>query len=363
MPADADGGIDQSGAPQGLQAEVGEGVGEIVSLCVASSDHDRDRQTIGDVFVDEEIEAFDQEEGILFIQFAAGQIGGEKWPEGAVQVAGDDQADRFAVHDTDQGEPQELDDVAEGGRRSVGDASAGDGYFFQFQTAIGSGALCGFGGDSSGVFDHERESFQGVEEGLVGVGFSLGGLLQKGADVGGKTVDASVHERVEMQFAVAGLSGWSRILLQVFARCCDFLFRSFAVIQVNAPGEQFQVVDGKSYRGEAIPEEETATELPGRDLFAGAQGTGGDQRHGGQGPAADTLVLAIQQALAKDRDARRRVDTGLGAVEDSGHNNPSLSLRRMSRPLVLVIPSAPAGDSRRGCPRRVWCAWGGCPRA
>jgi hypothetical protein len=60
MPAHPYSWVYQAGAAQRFQAQVGERVGQILACGVAAADHNRDRQPVGDILVEQQVQALDQ---------------------------------------------------------------------------------------------------------------------------------------------------------------------------------------------------------------------------------------------------------------------------------------------------------------
>ncbi len=65
MPADPHAGIDEFRATQGLEAKIRYGIGHIISGSITPADHDRNRQTIRYKLIDQQVAAFDKDQGFL----------------------------------------------------------------------------------------------------------------------------------------------------------------------------------------------------------------------------------------------------------------------------------------------------------
>ncbi|MBQ35336.1 MAG: hypothetical protein CME04_03015 [Gemmatimonadaceae bacterium] len=124
VPADADGGIDQRRTSQSFQAQMGELVGHVAAVLVTPAHHHRNRQTFRDVLVHQQVERLDQQQGLVVVQLAGFNLTSVEGVQRAVQVSRHHQPHRLCVHDPHDDEPEQLDGVAEGLRRIVGDSVA-----------------------------------------------------------------------------------------------------------------------------------------------------------------------------------------------------------------------------------------------
>ena len=108
MIADAHGGVDHACAAQGLKAQIRQIVGQVFAIHVAPAHHDAHRQSIGDELVDEDIQGFNQFQGLVARQNACGDILFVEGPQCAIQMSRFHKPGILRDHHGQVDEPQQL---------------------------------------------------------------------------------------------------------------------------------------------------------------------------------------------------------------------------------------------------------------
>ena len=246
MPAYAHGGIHEPCPAQSLQAEVGQVVGQIVPGLISAADHYRDRQAVGNEFVEQQVQALDQGQRLVAGNAAGCDVGIVKRGQGPVQVSGRHQAHRIAVLNREYGQPEKLNGFPERAGRLVGDPFASLGNQpqlpFPLRPAFGNPGSRAF----RRVFYHRRKAFHGRNERAVCILPLARRVFRPGLDAVSQPVDSEFEDLPEIYFAMSGLSARPRVLLEQLAGIRQGFVRGFGAARGQAAGKQLEVVYFKS---------------------------------------------------------------------------------------------------------------------
>ncbi len=254
MPAHPHRGVDQPGAPQRFQAQVGYRVGQVFTGTPPPPDHHRNRQPIGHAFVDQDVIALHQQQGEFGRQPACVDVIQVEFPQDAVQVPRNDQRCPVRPLHPQVHQPGELHRLPKSLRCMVRNLPAVNRHLAQFTCSVLVMRLVSFQQVElvfcalSGIFTEACQPFQRVQEGLVHLIRRRIRVISQRQDPQAQPVDPHRQQLAQVQLAVPclprQLQVWVRFS-QRLSRRSPFLLPILAVL-ARSPDQDLVLVQSET---------------------------------------------------------------------------------------------------------------------